>query len=157
MRLALTTEIRQLERELEIIHRRENEKLRTEEIDGEQIEIPSGLLYNGTVDYQYVNGVIYQLKKPKLEKDGGLHLHHYVWLDEGKRQTKLLVRTLGKDSYGDRYFLRASYYKDKRDEYPYMKKGIDPYNQKYKKHVDKVIEYIRTHEGFEDFFKQKTQ
>ncbi|GED72315.1 hypothetical protein BRE01_60170 [Brevibacillus reuszeri] len=156
-RSGLNTEIGQLERELNAILRRERTKLRTFEADDQIIEIPKGLFYNGETEYQYHNGAIYQFKRPKLDKDGTMQLYHYIWIDEGKRQIKLSVRTLGRDKFGDRYFLEARYYKDKKDEYPYMTKGIDGNNTKYKVHVKKVIEYIRTHEGFEDFYKQKTQ
>lgn len=67
------------------------------------------------------------------------------------RQTKLVVRTLGRDIYGDRYFLEASYYKDIRDEYSYLTKVIRRSNCKYKEYVEKVLEYIREFKGFENF------
>lgn len=153
-RSCLSKGIRQLNSELNTVEQRERTKLETFESNGELIEIPRGLMRNGDVDYLYEDSAIYQFKKPHLDKDGSMHLWHYVWLDEGKKQTKLLVRTLGKDKYGDRYYLKTSYYKDKKDAYPYMKKYIDANNQKYKIYVNTVIEYIRKHEGFEDYFKQ---
>ncbi|ATF13497.1 hypothetical protein A616_16390 [Brevibacillus brevis X23] len=153
----VSNEIRQLNSKLRTIEQRERTELDTFESNGKPIEIPRGLMHSRDVEYQYSNGVIYQFKKPHLEKDGSFHLHHYIWLDEGTRQTEILVRTLGNDNYGDRYYLSASYYKDKRDMYSYRSIGINPYNKKFKPYVNKVIEYIRKHEGFEDFFKQKTQ
>ncbi|MGG1659586.1 hypothetical protein [Brevibacillus sp. NRS-1366] len=154
-RSGISKEIKQLNSELWTVEQREQSELETFNHNGEVIEIPRGLMWNGQVDYQYDDGVIYQFKKPYLEKDGSLHLWHYVWLDEGKRQTRLLVRTLGRDKYGDRYFLETNYFKDKRDQYSYMRKGVDINNQKYKKYVNKVLEYMRKHEGFEDFYQQK--
>jgi hypothetical protein len=152
-RSGLSDEIRALKKQLDTINTREQTKLDTFKNGDKTITIPKGLYRDRGIEYRFEDGVIYQFKKPHPDKDGTLHLYHYVWLDEGKRQTKLLVRTLGRDKYGDRYFLETNYYKDKRDLYPYLTKGIDPNNQKYKKYANKVIEYMRTHEGFEDFLK----
>lgn len=150
-RSALSDARRELRKKLSTIESRERTKLKTVNIDGKMVELPEVFDVRERYAHYMHEEAIYQITKPYLEKDGTFHTYNYVWIDEGNKHVKLLVRTLGFDKYGDRYYLETRYYKDKRDDYPYLKKGIDPHNQKYKKYINKVLEYIRQFEGFESF------
>ncbi|MGG1444923.1 hypothetical protein ABE354_23310 [Brevibacillus laterosporus] len=152
---AVSDALKTVNKKLYIIESREKTKLETKMIDNHKVTIPKGLYSNKNAVYYYEDGVIYQISKPRYDKDKSFHMINCVWIDEVNRQTKLTVRTLGGDSYGDRYFLEASYYKDIRDDYPYLTKVIRRSNYKYKEYVEKVLEYIRELNGFENFYSKR--
>ncbi|AYB37614.1 hypothetical protein [Brevibacillus laterosporus] len=148
---AINDAFKTVNKKLYIIESREKTKLETKMIDNHKVTIPKGLYSNKNAVYYYGNGVIYQISKPRFDQDKSFHMINCVWIDEVNRQTKLIVRTLGGDNYGDRYFLEAGYFKDIRDEYPYLTKAIRRSNYKYKEYVEKVLAYIREFNGFENF------
>ncbi|MED1665682.1 hypothetical protein [Brevibacillus laterosporus] len=149
---AISDAFKTVNKKLYIIESREKTKLETKMIDNHQVTIPKGLYSNKNTVYYYEDGVIYQISIPRFDQDKSFHMINCVWIDEVNRQTRLIVRTLGGDSYGDRYSLEASYYKDIRDDYPYLTKVIRSSNYKYKEYVEKVLEYIRELNGFENFY-----
>ncbi|MFB0831457.1 hypothetical protein ACEU2D_17875 [Brevibacillus laterosporus] len=152
IKLAISDAFRTVNKKLYIIESREKTKLTTKMINNHQVTIPRGLYSNKNSVYYYEDGVIYQISIPRFDQDKSFHMINCVWIDEVNRQTRLIVRTLGGDSYGDRYFLEASYYKDIRDDYPYLTKVMRRSNDKYKQYVEKVLAYIREFNGFENFY-----
>ncbi|PPA84979.1 hypothetical protein C4A75_09385 [Brevibacillus laterosporus] len=152
---AINDAFKTVNKKLYIIESREKTKLETKMIDNHKVTIPKGLYSNKNAVYYYGNGVIYQISKPRFDQDKSFHMINCVWIDEENRQTKLIVRTLGGDNYGDRYFLEASYFKDIRDEYSYLTKVISRSNYKYKEYVEKGLAYIREFNGFENFYSKR--
>jgi hypothetical protein len=93
---------------------------------------------------EWIDNVIYCIDKSgKLDKDGSYNWYHYVWIPQTKiKYAKLCIHTLGKDVYGDRYYLEVEYFKHPADNYSYLSKRIDPFNRTYLSYVHYVLDAL---------------
>lgn len=107
-------------------------------------------------NFEHIGDVIYLIDKSgKLDKNGSYNWYHSVWIPQTKiKYAKLVIHTLGKDIYGDRYYLDVDYYKHPADPYPYMNKRIDPFNRTYLPYVHYVLDSLGLKK---DEYTQKTR
>lgn len=141
-RQALSDAVYKLNRKIKDEQNRLNCKFDIKLIDGIKYEIPQCI--KGTDISKYtlkVNGdVLYLIdKRKKIDKDMSYHWGHYAWIPNGNKHTKLLVRTLGGDKYGDRYFAETFHYKHPADDFSYQKRHLAPDNKTYKLHIEYIL------------------
>lgn len=124
----------------------EDEHKRIEFEKNQEDGIPESFKRMGVYNQKYIRdgNVIYAIDDSgELDKDGSYHWHHHVWIPQTKiKFANLCVRTLGKDVYGDRYYLEVDYYKHPADPFPYMTKRIDPFNRTYLPYVHYVLDSL---------------
>lgn len=77
----INKKLRQLKYELEEIQSKEKMKLQVKVINGNQIEIPSGMNYGERYKYHHEGNNLYTIEKGKLDSDGSFHYHGNVWID----------------------------------------------------------------------------
>ncbi|MFE4571382.1 hypothetical protein [Paenibacillus chitinolyticus] len=131
-------------------------------IDAEEIRVNSdlkkvdigGVIYNLPTSFSNrgldlkclysVGEVLYFIDESNIyDSDGSYCWHHYAWVPQRKDKfVRLLVRTLGGDRFGDRFFTETSYYKHPADPYPYMTKHVYVDNRTYRPHVKFIINKI---------------
>lgn len=149
-RTALSDASYSLQKKVRDEENRINSELKILTINGKSYQMPvsfgnwwGGDKYTITA----VDDVFYALDETgKLDNDGSYHDTHYAWVPNEKKFTKLSVRTLGGDRFGDRYFAEAAHFKHPADPYPYQKRVVSPTNSSYKIHIDYILDKLGLNE-----------
>ncbi|MGE7840645.1 hypothetical protein ACQKNX_07630 [Lysinibacillus sp. NPDC093712] len=136
---------------------RNKNRLETKIIDGVKVIIPEFM--NGLGEdckFKYVDNVLYALPiKCSIDKDNSFHEYAYVYSKENEnKHTRLIVRLLGGDKFGNRIFTEANYYKKVESYNKYLNKNYgrdDRFPEKFKKQVETVIEEFNKLDGVNDF------
>lgn len=132
-----------LKKKIEDEERRNSANLNMRVINGVEYQIPACFNWYDEQHerFEVKDGCLYLIRNFGLDSDGSYHLHNYVWIPQSENKyARLLVRILGNDQYGDRYFLEVNYYKHPSDYYPYLNKHINNENYLYKPYYTYVFE-----------------
>ncbi|MBU7316012.1 hypothetical protein [Paenibacillus oleatilyticus] len=141
-RQALSDAVYKLNRKIKDEQNRLNCKFETKLIDNVKYEIPQCMKEKNFNKFTLkVNGEVLYLidKRKKMDEDMSYHWYHYAWIPNGNKYTKLLVRTLGGDKYGDRYFAETFHYKHPADDFPYQNRRLALDNKSYKLHIEYIL------------------
>ncbi|MFI2856898.1 hypothetical protein ACH6EH_07130 [Paenibacillus sp. JSM ZJ436] len=143
-RRGIHEEMKRLKKKIDDEERRLNSNLEIVNINGAEYKMPARYQH-----YQHENRYTFEVKdsclyifdKMKTDKDGSFHIWCHVWIPQQENKyVDLLVRILGGDMYGERYFLEASYYKHPSDTFSYLNKVIRTDNYGYKPYYTYVID-----------------
>lgn len=132
-------------------------RLKTEVFDDVEIVIPEFMNGFGE-EYQYklIDSDLYVIPTNyKEDKDGSFHQWAYAYIKENEnKHTRLTVRVLGNDKYGDRIFTEAEFYKKVESDFRYSSKNYgknDRFPEKFRKQVETIIAEYRKLDGVKDF------
>jgi len=140
-KLGIYKELRQLSRQIDDEERRQNSSLKSIEIDGVLYLLP--YYFNRSDNIEVHNGCLYKFEKPRYDNDGSYYFYNYVWIPQAENKYAcLLVKILGGDIYGERYYLTVDYYKHPSDYHSYLTKKINCQNRIYKEYYTYVIERL---------------
>lgn len=137
-RVGIYKELMQLKKQIDDEERRKNSSLKTIDVNETVYELP--YYFNRSDNIEVHNGYLYKFEGTKQYKDGSYYCYSYVWIPQAENKYAcLLVRILGGDIHGDRYFLSVSYYKHPSDSCSYLEKSIHCKNRNYKEHYEYII------------------
>lgn len=139
----LSDAVYKLKKKIDDEQNRIDTQLKVKVINGKEYSLPA-CIHNGYDLHKYylkvVGDVLYLIdKRGKLDEDNSYHWWHYAWIPNGNKYTKLLVRTLGGDRFGDRYFAETDHYKHPADRYPYQNRRLAHDNKTYKTHIEYIL------------------
>lgn len=98
-----------------------------------------------------INGVNFYYNDHKVDRDGSFHEWVSTFLVEGERVIELTARMLGKDDYGDRVFVSATYYNVSEDIYGSNYSHKDAVYYRYDKYKDITHKMIKLYQEYVNY------
>lgn len=152
-KIAIAKARRELISKIEDEERRLTKQLRRIAIDGVETEIPESMSEFNGLKFHIHEGTLYLIEREKkLTKDEYPHLnshtdtefhwHSYAWIPNGGKFSKLCVRMLGGDRFGDRIFCSATHYKHPSDWHPYMETHLRIDSHFYRPYVEHILQEV---------------
>jgi hypothetical protein len=148
-RRAVSSAVSDLSDKVQAMERRLMSVLPTLVIDGVEISMPKGMQCYEGQRHHVQNGILFILEQRKGTREAGTFAkgtefswYNYAWLPNGNKFSKLCVRMLGGDGYGDRIQCSVTHYKHPSDQHCYMETQIYPHSHFYKPYVEYIIKEI---------------
>lgn len=150
---AIRNAFHDIKKKIEEEEARLNKKLDTRIIDGVEIEIPASMNEYNRLNFHAHEGILYLIeRKKKFTKDEHPHLSifsdtefhwfSYAWIPNGNKFSKLCVRMIGGDAYGDRVFTSAQHYKHPADQFGYMETHLKINSPFYRPYVEHILQEV---------------
>ncbi|WP_336786881.1 hypothetical protein [Paenibacillus sp. MMO-177] len=137
---AIARVVREIDTKIQEEERRRSAVLKTRIVDGVEMQIPRSMYKHDHTRFHHHGGILYLIEdNGKRDADGSFHRHHYAWVPNGHKFTKLCVRTLGGDRYGNRAYINATHYKHPSDDWSYMETHVRFDSHQYRPYIEHIL------------------
>ncbi|MGE6227564.1 hypothetical protein [Paenibacillus chitinolyticus] len=137
---AILKVVEEINSKIRVEESRRSATFETQIVDGMEMQIPQSMNEWHSMKFHQHDGTLYLIERGKtLDKDGSFHYHHYAWIPNGNKFTKLRVSTLGDEIHGDRAYVSASHYKHPSDDWSYMETSVRLDSHQYRPYIEHIL------------------
>lgn len=133
----------ELQSQLQEVRYRIEAKLDTIKINEVDVEIPYAMTNMDNLTPMYHGGVLYYIDKSgKLKDDGSYSWYHFAWIKHNENKfTKLVLKTMGGDAYGERLYADTYHYRHPADYAHYNSRRLAS-SKSYQAYIDFILSQL---------------